>query len=110
MPSLALIVGTRPECIKLAPVVAELRRSGKVRPLLVSTGQHRELLDQALGSFGLKPDIDLGLMTPGQSLPELTSRVITSMSAWLAEAKPAAIIVQGDTTTVRSPLSMRASR
>ncbi len=100
MPSLALIVGTRPECIKLAPVVAELRRAGKVRPLLVSTGQHRELLNQALGSFGLKPDIDLGLMTPGQSLPELTSRVITGMSAWLAEAKPSAIIVQGDTTTV----------
>ena len=100
MPSLALIVGTRPECIKLAPVVAELRRAGKVRPLLVSTGQHRELLDQALGSFGLKPDLDLGLMTPGQSLPELTSRVIAGMSAWLAEAKPSAIIVQGDTTTV----------
>ena len=100
MLSLALIVGTRPECIKLAPVFAELRRAGKVRPLLVSTGQHRELLDQALGSFGLKPDIDLGLMQPGQSLPELTSRVITGMSAWLAEAKPSAIIVQGDTTTV----------
>jgi UDP-N-acetylglucosamine 2-epimerase (non-hydrolysing) len=100
MPSLALIVGTRPECIKLAPVFAELRRSGKTRPLLVSTGQHRELLDQALGSFGLKPDVDLGLMQPGQSLPELSSRVITGMSAWLAEAKPAAVVVQGDTTTV----------
>lgn len=100
MPSLALIVGTRPECIKLAPVVAELRRSGKVTPLLVSTGQHRELLDQALGSFGLKPDIDLGLMTPGQSLPELSSRVITGVSAWLASAKPSAVLVQGDTTTV----------
>ena len=100
MPSLALIVGTRPECIKLAPVYAELRRAGKVRPLLVSTGQHRELLDQALGSFGLKPDVDLGLMTPGQSLPELSSRVLTGVSAWLAEAKPSAVLVQGDTTTV----------
>ncbi len=100
MSSLALIVGTRPECIKLAPVYAELRRSGKVRPLLVSTGQHRQLLDQALASFGLKPDVDLGLMQPGQSLPELTSRVITGMSAWFAEAKPSAVIVQGDTTTV----------
>ena len=100
MPSLALIVGTRPECIKLAPVFAELRCAGKVRPLLVSTGQHRELLDQALGSFGLKPDVDLGLMTPGQSLPELSSRVLTGVSAWLAEAKPSAVLVQGDTTTV----------
>jgi UDP-N-acetylglucosamine 2-epimerase len=81
-------------------VVAELRRGGKVTPLLVSTGQHRELLDQALGSFGLKPDIDLGLMTPGQSLPELSSRVITGVSAWLASAKPSAVLVQGDTTTV----------
>jgi UDP-N-acetylglucosamine 2-epimerase (non-hydrolysing) len=68
--------------------------------LLVSTGQHRELLDQALGSFGLKPDVDLGLMTPGQSLPELSSRVLTGVSAWLAEAKPSAVLVQGDTTTV----------
>ncbi|MEY3851887.1 MAG: UDP-N-acetylglucosamine 2-epimerase [Verrucomicrobiota bacterium] len=100
MSSLALIVGTRPECIKLAPVYAELRRAGKVRPLLVSTGQHRELLDQALGSFGLKPDVDLGLMTPGQSLPELSSRVLTGVSAWLAQAKPSAVLVQGDTTTV----------
>ena len=100
MPSLALIVGTRPECIKLAPVFAELRHAGKVRPLLVSTGQHRELLDQALGSFGLKPDVDLGLMTPGQSLPELSSRVLTGVSAWLAVAKPSAVLVQGDTTTV----------
>lgn len=100
MPSLALIVGTRPECIKLAPVYAELRRAGKVRPLLVSTGQHRELLDQALGAFGLKPDVDLGLMQPGQSLPELSARVLKGVSGWLAEAKPSAVLVQGDTTTV----------
>jgi len=100
MPSLALIVGTRPECIKLAPVFAELRRAGQVRPLLVSTGQHRELLDQALASFGLKPDVDLGLMTPGQSLTQLSARVLNGVSAWLAAAKPAAVLVQGDTTTV----------
>ena len=74
MSTLALIVGTRPECIKLAPVYAALRRSGKARPLLVSTGQHRELLDQALATFGLRPDVDLGLMRPGQSLPEQIGR------------------------------------
>ena len=100
MPSIALIVGTRPECIKLAPVFAELRKSSRLRPVLVSTGQHRELLDQALGSFGLKPDIDLGLMQPGQSLPDLTGRVISAVSTWLAAAKPSAVLVQGDTTTV----------
>ena len=100
MSTLALIVGTRPECIKLAPVYAALRRSGKARPLLVSTGQHRELLDQALASFGLRPDVDLGLMQPGQSLPGLSARVLTGVSAWLSQAKPAAVLVQGDTTTV----------
>lgn len=100
MPSIALIVGTRPECIKLAPVYAALRRSKELQPLLVSTGQHRELLDQALATFGLKPDVDLGLMQPGQSLPDLTGRVISGVSAWLQAAKPAAVLVQGDTTTV----------
>ena len=100
MPSIALIIGTRPECIKLAPVYAALRRSAKFQPLLVSTGQHRELLDQALGSFGLKPDVDLGLMQPGQSLPELTGRVISGVSTWLQAVQPAAVLVQGDTTTV----------
>lgn len=100
MPSIALIIGTRPECIKLAPVCAALRRSKKLQPLLVSTGQHRELLDQALATFDLKPDVDLGLMQPGQSLPDLTGRVISGVSAWLQAAKPAAALVQGDTTTV----------
>lgn len=100
MSRIALIVGTRPECIKLAPVYAELRKSAKLRPLLVSTGQHRQLLDQALGSFDLKPDADLGLMQPGQSLPDLTGRVIAGVTAWLAETKPDAVLVQGDTTTV----------
>ena len=96
----ALIIGTRPECIKLAPVYASLRRSKKLQPMLISTGQHRELLNQALASFDLKPDVDLGLMQPGQSLPDLTGRVISAVSSWLQSAKPAAVLVQGDTTTV----------
>lgn len=100
MSTVALIVGTRPECIKLAPLHAALLRSPRLRPLLVSTGQHREMLAQSFASFGLKPDSDLQLMQPGQSLPELTARVITSVGAWLAEVRPAAVIVQGDTTTV----------
>ena len=100
MSTVALIVGTRPECIKLAPLHAALLRSPRLRPLLVSTGQHREMLAQSFASFGLKPDGDLQLMQPGQSLPELTARVITSVGAWLAEVRPAAVIVQGDTTTV----------
>ena len=71
-----------------------------MQPLLISTGQHREMLAQALSVFGLQPDIDLGLMQPGQTLPDLTARVLTSMTTVLRERKPAAVLVQGDTTTV----------
>ena len=98
----ALVVGTRPEVIKLAPLWFELSKSRSFEPLLISTGQHREMLDQTLATFGLRPDIDLELMQPGQTLPELTARVLTSMTQVLAEQRPAAVLVQGDTTTVLS--------
>ena len=97
---IALIVGTRPEVIKMAPVYFALQASATLQPLLISTGQHREMLAQALGVFGLQPDIDLGLMQPGQTLPDLTARVLTSMTTVLRERRPAAVLVQGDTTTV----------
>lgn len=97
---IALIVGTRPEVIKMAPVYFALQASAILQPLLISTGQHREMLAQALEVFGLQPDIDLGLMQPGQSLPDLTARVLTSMTSVLREKRPAAVLVQGDTTTV----------
>ena len=97
---IALIVGTRPEVIKMAPVYFALQASATLQPLLISTGQHREMLAQALGVFGLQPDIDLGLMQPGQTLPDLTARVLTSMTTVLREQKPVAVLVQGDTTTV----------
>ena len=96
----AIVAGTRPEVIKMAPVWFALRESAMLKPLLISTGQHREMLDQAFGVFGLKPDIDLGLMQHGQTLPDLTARVLTSMTTVLRERKPAAVLVQGDTTTV----------
>lgn len=98
--TIALIVGTRPEVIKMAPVYFALQASATLQPLLISTGQHREMLAQALGVFGLQPDIDLGLMQPGQTLPDLTARVLTSMTTVLRERRPAAVLVQGDTTTV----------
>lgn len=97
---IAIVVGTRPEVIKMAPVWFALHESPLFEPLLISTGQHREMLDQAFSVFGLKPDIDLGLMQPGQTLPDLTARVLTSMTGVLMERRPAAILVQGDTTTV----------
>ena len=98
--TVALVVGTRPEVIKMAPVWFALRESEKLEPLLISTGQHREMLAQAFGVFGLKPDIDLGLMQSGQTLPDLTSRVLTSMTGVLRDWRPAAVLVQGDTTSV----------
>lgn len=98
--TITLVAGTRPEVIKMAPVWFALRASPVLAPLLISTGQHREMLDQAFGVFGLKPDVDLGLMQPGQTLPDLTARVLTSMTAVMRERKPAAVLVQGDTTTV----------
>ena len=93
-----VVLGTRPEAIKLAPVVHALRRGG-VPTLLVSTAQHREMLDQVLGLFELRPDRDLDLMRPNQSLNGLAARVLEGIDDLLLEAAPRLVIVQGDTTT-----------
>lgn len=100
MNKILLVVGTRPEVIKMAPVFRELRKSAVLSPVLVSTGQHREMLDQALDAFGLAADHDLQLMQPGQTLPELTGRVINAVNGLIGEQRPDAVLVQGDTTTV----------
>lgn len=95
------ILGTRPEVIKMAPVVRELGRRGDLfEHVLVATAQHRQMLDQVLNVFGLTPNIDLGLMQQNQSLAEFASRSLSSLSVLLAELKPDAVLVQGDTTTV----------
>lgn len=98
--NIGIVVGTRPEVIKMAPVYYALKDSALLEPVLISSGQHRQMLDQAFGVFGLKPDLDLGLMQPGQTLPDLTARVITSVTTALRETKLAAVLLQGDTTTV----------
>jgi UDP-N-acetylglucosamine 2-epimerase (non-hydrolysing) len=98
--TIALIVGTRPEVVKMAPVYFALAASERLQPLLISTGQHRQMLDQAFAVFGLKPDLDFNLMQPGQGLVELTQRVMTSTTAALRAHRPAAVLLQGDTTTV----------
>jgi UDP-N-acetylglucosamine 2-epimerase len=95
------ILGTRPEAIKLAPVILELHKHAQdISSRVCITAQHRQMLDQALGLFGIVPDVDLDLMQPGQDLPNLTARVITSVSRVLESEKPQVILVQGDTTTV----------
>jgi UDP-N-acetylglucosamine 2-epimerase (non-hydrolysing) len=100
MKNVVLVAGTRPEAIKMASVYFAVAQSKSLRPVLLSTGQHREMLDQALGAFGLTPDVDLGLMQPGQTLPDLTARAITAVSKHFERDRPDAVLVQGDTTTV----------
>jgi UDP-N-acetylglucosamine 2-epimerase (non-hydrolysing) len=91
-------VGTRPEVIKMAPVLHALAGVG-VRSLLVTTGQHREMLQQALDAFDLEPDIDLELMRSGQTPAELTSRAVAALDGVIGEIRPRTVLVQGDTTT-----------
>jgi UDP-N-acetylglucosamine 2-epimerase (non-hydrolysing) len=95
-----LIFGTRPEAIKLCPLVCALREHPRLAPHVCVTAQHREMLDQVLEVFGVVPDVDLGLMSPGQSLAGLTSRVVEAVDAYLATHRPEMVVVQGDTTTV----------
>lgn len=93
------VVGTRPEVIKLAPVVAELRRRPGMEAVLVSTGQHREMLDQMLDVFMLEPDVELGVMRRGQLLSELTAELMRGLGGALDSLRPDWVLVQGDTTT-----------
>ncbi len=98
-PKIVCVVGTRPEAIKVAPVVQELRRHSGAETILVSTGQHREMLTQALGAFGLSPDEDLGIMQHGQTLAQVTARAIEGLDGILAKHEPQLVLAQGDTTT-----------
>lgn len=97
--NVAVVVGTRPEVIKMAPLVLALRESEHLQPVLISTGQHRQMLDQALGVFGLTPDIDLQLMEPGQGLSRIAARTLETISKVYEDIQPAWVAVQGDTTT-----------
>jgi len=97
----AVVVGTRPEAIKLAPVVLALRRAPRrFQVRLISTGQHRELLRQHLRPFGLTPDVDLDVMQPRQSLSHITAASLTGLEAALADDPPELLLAEGDTTTV----------
>ncbi|HIE58320.1 MAG TPA: UDP-N-acetylglucosamine 2-epimerase (non-hydrolyzing) [Anaerolineales bacterium] len=94
------IFGTRPEAVKMAPVVRELAHTLEIEPKVCVTAQHREMLDQVLELFDITPDIDLNLMRPGQSLAGLTARVFTHLEPVLTDFQPDWVLVQGDTTTV----------
>lgn len=96
------IFGTRPEAVKMAPVVRELTQTPEIESQVCVTAQHRQMLDQVLDLFRIQPDIDLNLMQPGQTLAELTARVFTNLDPVLADLQPDWVLVQGDTTTVSS--------
>lgn len=93
------IFGTRPEAIKMAPLVKELENRKKIKSIVCVTAQHREMLDQVLNIFKIKPDYDLNIMKQGQSLSEITSRVLLGLEEVIKKEEPNIILVHGDTTT-----------
>jgi UDP-N-acetylglucosamine 2-epimerase (non-hydrolysing) len=99
MKRIAVVYGTRPEAIKVAPLIRSLGDSDVLEPLIVVTGQHREMLDQVNDLFGIRPEHDLDLMVPGASLAEISSRALTGVSRVLQAERPDALVVQGDTST-----------
>lgn len=93
------IFGTRPEAIKMAPLVKELERRKEIESVVCVTAQHRQMLDQVLETFNIKPDYDLNIMKQGQSLSEITSRALTGLESVIKDVKPDIVLVHGDTTT-----------
>ena len=95
-----LVFGTRPEAIKMAPLVKELQKhKEQIETIVCVTGQHRQMLDQVLSLFEIIPDYDLDIMKQGQDLYDVTARVLVGMRDVLAKVKPDVVLVHGDTTT-----------
>lgn len=100
MKKVCCVFGTRPEAIKMAPVVRELKKNSAIHCDVCVTAQHREMLDQVLGTFGITPDEDFNIMRPNQTLGELTARLIEKFDSYFTKTRPDVVLVQGDTTTV----------
>ena len=96
---IAIIFGTRPDTIKLAPIILDLQKHSRYQAINIATAQHRQMLDQVLDVFRIKPDYDLNIMEPKQSLATLTKNTIAALDEVLIETKPDMVLVQGDTTT-----------
>jgi len=97
---ICMVFGTRPEAIKMAPVIKELQKAGDCFSLrVVVTAQHREMLDQVLDLFGIRADYDLNIMQPGQSLPDLACRILSRLTPVFARERPDLVMVHGDTAT-----------
>lgn len=97
--NVVVVIGTRPEAIKMLPVYLALKRDGSFRTQLLSTGQHRQMLDQVFSVFGVRPDVDLNLMCPDQSLAQLMANVVTGVQQALRDTRPDMVLVHGDTNT-----------
>ena len=95
----AVVFGTRPDAVKMAPVILALQRDARFECVSIATGQHREMMDEVLALFGIRPDHDLEVMTEEQSLTDVTTRVLERLSAVLADSRPDVVLVHGDTTT-----------
>ena len=100
MAKILCVAGTRPEAVKMAPVILALRGESWAEVRVLATAQHRQMLDQALGLFGIAPDVDLDIMRERQPLGALTARLLTALDSVLEAEKPDAVLIQGDTTTV----------
>jgi len=99
LPLVTLVLGTRPEAIKMAPVIRAFQASGDFRCRVVLTGQHREMVSQVMDLFAIKADRDLALMAPNQSLTHVTTAALEGLRREFAEYRPDLVLVQGDTTT-----------
>ena len=94
-----MVFGTRPEALKMAPIVLAMREADDFTPVVAVTAQHREMLDQVLDQFGIVPDFDLDVQRPGQTLPSVTARVLEGLVPVLEQSAPDLVMVQGDTTS-----------
>lgn len=98
-PKIMIVFGTRPEAIKMAPIVRQLSEDSRFETIVTVSGQHREMLDQVLNIFNIQPDFDLNIMKPGQDLYDVTAKVLTGMRSVIKDTDPDMILVHGDTTT-----------
>ena len=99
MKNIMLVFGTRPEAIKMCPLVKELKTRKEIKTIVCVTGQHRQMLDQVLEAFGVIPDYDLSIMKPKQTLFDITTNILNAIKEVLEEAKPDVVLVHGDTST-----------
>ena len=94
-----LVFGTRPEAIKMCPLVNELKRHSEIKTVVCVTGQHRQMLDQVLEAFGVVPDYDLSIMKDKQTLFDITTNILNRIKEVLEKVEPNVVLVHGDTTT-----------